>query len=797
MDVVGQAKESKVPYYSMDQKRLLLMSTGNFIYGSSQGQFEQDSAYLFACDMYSLGRLLPYNEQYSDGTPTTGSLLIEGRHIAGAKNHLATLSGTDQIRLLLDLGVYYTFKSGTDPTDIDSGYYFLEKANNLSKKLNDAQLIMAARNLLGRLFFQKGDQQKSQEYLVSVINYYQSENDKKGLARALEMQAIHLPLMDTARLRLLNQSLKLYTELKSDEKQIEVLSHIATIKFFTDWQTAIKDLEQILLLQRSSGFRHIQYTLNVLAYICEVRSEYIKGLRYSQESVDVINELQDLTLASIFYLRTATFFLRFDKRVQAVQMFEKTLRTDLQSKTQIFWYPTVWMIAQNYTLSSLQPQRTIDLLDSIGAIVPPYYIRDKISTANARARAYQMLRNHEQTKKYYKIWSEYAEVFPIQFAQAELPAGWIFMGDYYRSIGDFVTAKSCLNKAYAIKEKFGIMNSANYYFTKASLDSADGNMPAALQDFKLYKYYDDSLRKLNHVKILDQLQVEFETEKKDKNIEILTVGLKEAALKTKMTLAGAGLLLIIVGLVYSQYRSKQKSNVLLEFQKKEINDKNTILTSLLQEKEWLLKEVHHRVKNNLQTVVSLLESQSYFLEKDALYAIQDCQNRVYSMSLIHQRLYQSENVESINLSSYIADLVGYLTKVFDVGNRIQFILSIQPIKLDISQAIPIGLILNEAITNSIKYAFPRDRISCQITIALEQIDDEQIKLSIQDNGIGLPADFESIKKGSLGIKLIKGLTADMQGSCEISSSDGALIQIVFIRHNLLNEVSGNTIALQA
>ncbi len=782
---LGQAVENKVPYYNIDQKRLLLMSTGNFIFGISQGQFEIDSAYLFACKMYGLSRLLAYNEEYSDGIPTTGSLLIDAGHIDSAKKHLTSLTDIDRIKLLLDLGVFYTFKAGANSYDLDSAYYFLEQADVLTEKLPDKELNMAVRELLGRMFFQMGKQEKSQKYFESVVDHYAPLGDTKELARALEMKAIHLSFRDSSRLKLLQESLLIYEKLNYVEKQIEVLTHIVTIKFFTNWQTATVDLERILELQRKSGFKHVQYTLNVLAYLCEARAEYIKGQMLSQEVLEVINDLGDLELASVFYLRSASFFLRFDKRSQAVQLFERILKQKLDPNTQIFWYPCLMVMTESL-INSGQSERALHLIDSITAIVPPYYLRDKISMSIERAQAYAKLHMNEQAEKHFSLWRSYVETAPIQFQHAEIPHSWVSMAVYYFSIGDLVKSKLCLDKAFGFKNKFAVATSANYFRLKSSLDSADGNYLAAMEYYKLYKLFDDSSRNLRHIGLLDQLQIQFQTKEKDKDIQLLQSGIRQGIYQRNMILTGTAFLLITAILLFWQFRAKQKSNAILELQKKEINDKNTILTSLLQEKEWLLKEVHHRVKNNLQTVVSLLESQSYFLEKDALYAIQDCQNRVYSMSLIHQRLYQSENVESINLSSYIADLVGYLTKIFNVGNRIQFILSIQSIKLDVSQAIPVGLILNEAITNSIKYAFPSDRIFCQMIIELQENENDLITLSIRDNGIGLPKDVEVLKRGSLGLKLIKGLAEDLQGSCSIGSADGAFIVISFVRHHLLD-----------
>jgi two-component sensor histidine kinase len=200
------------------------------------------------------------------------------------------------------------------------------------------------------------------------------------------------------------------------------------------------------------------------------------------------------------------------------------------------------------------------------------------------------------------------------------------------------------------------------------------------------------------------------------------------------------------------------------------------LEHLLTEKEYLLKEVHHRVKNNLQIIISLLESQSTLQQQDPLFTLGSLRHRVYAMSLIHQKLYNFDNPHKLNILEYINDLVVYLQDSFDTGSHISFVLEIVPVELDVSQAIPIGLIISEAITNSVKYAFPGEGIGV-ISIKTELIDSEHLKLTISDNGIGLPGDFDSKRSRSLGIKLIRGLSADMDAKLLIESKNGTSITL--------------------
>jgi two-component sensor histidine kinase/tetratricopeptide (TPR) repeat protein len=286
---------------------------------------------------------------------------------------------------------------------------------------------------------------------------------------------------------------------------------------------------------------------------------------------------------------------------------------------------------------------------------------------------------------------------------------------------------------------------------------------------------------------ISALKAEYELSKSNARINELNLldkqrqlQLDNAALTKNVTLAGLVLLSLILGLLFNQYRIKRRNSI-------ETNKKNQSLQRLLNEKEWLLKEIHHRVKNNLQTVVSLLESQSAYLHDDALLAIQDSQNRVYAMSLIHQKLYQTDSVAAINMVTYLQDLVNYLRDSFDVKQWIKFHLEIDPIELDVSQSVPVGLILNESITNSIKYAFPFRRSDNTITIRMTQSESRQIVLFIADNGLGLPPAFDSVKNGNLGLRLMKGLTEDLGGEFIIHGEKGTVIVINFSANALLRD----------
>lgn len=177
--------------------------------------------------------------------------------------------------------------------------------------------------------------------------------------------------------------------------------------------------------------------------------------------------------------------------------------------------------------------------------------------------------------------------------------------------------------------------------------------------------------------------------------------------------------------------------------------------------------------------MSLLNSQSVYIDNEhALTAIHDSQHRVHAMSLIHQKLYGSENVSSIDASSYIRELVSYLRDSFNTKQRIRFEFNTEPLELDVSQAVPLGLILNEAITNSIKYAFPDERNGI-ISISLSNTSPNQYLLVVSDNGIGIRDNLKRKTPGSLGMSLMEGLSGDLDGKFSIENKNGTTINISF------------------
>jgi len=285
---------------------------------------------------------------------------------------------------------------------------------------------------------------------------------------------------------------------------------------------------------------------------------------------------------------------------------------------------------------------------------------------------------------------------------------------------------------------------------------ATGDYKTANKYLNSYVALNDSLINEKSVKALAELETKYESEKKAQEITELKLENQQSVNQRNIYLFVT--LIVIVGAVFLGVliRSKTKSNKLI--------------SKSLKDKELLLKEIHHRVKNNLQIISSLLSLQSRYIEdKGAKDAVNEGQNRVKSMALIHQKLYQNENLAGVEALDYIENLTSTLRSSYGVGpERVSVSYDIENLNIDVDTIIPIGLILNELISNSFKHAFPNDKEG-NISIALKRANN-QLELKVCDNGVGSKKDIS--KSDSFGIRMIRSLAMKLEATVSFNFDNG-------------------------
>jgi len=235
-----------------------------------------------------------------------------------------------------------------------------------------------------------------------------------------------------------------------------------------------------------------------------------------------------------------------------------------------------------------------------------------------------------------------------------------------------------------------------------------------------------------------------------------------------------------------ELRVKERTETLSEKNKelkKEIEKRKNAearIKASLYEKELLVKEIQHRVKNNLQVITSLLDLQNEYV-KDGTFKniLADVQNRIRSMALIHEHIFQSKNVAKIDFEEYLRELVTYLFNSYGASTEeIRLKIEIREASLNVNRAIMCGLIINELVSNSLKHAFPKRERGQRINIELYS-ESERCVLSVSDNGIGFPKDLNFRKTESLGLQLVLSLTRQLEGSLQLNRKPGTEFKIVF------------------
>ncbi len=302
----------------------------------------------------------------------------------------------------------------------------------------------------------------------------------------------------------------------------------------------------------------------------------------------------------------------------------------------------------------------------------------------------------------------------------------------------------------------------------------------ALKDFEKSFYYyklsdsiDYELTNKEKNAQLAELQVQYETEKKDKEIALQNIALVKGSAQRNLLIAGISGLIIISLIIYRALARKKRSNRLLTEQKYLVEKRE-------KEKALLLRELHHRVKNNFQIVSSLLNLQYYDTEDlKAAQAIKSGQARVEAMSMIHRELYQSENITSIEMGDYVKHMIENTAYSFQYeSDQIDVLVDVDSKSLSVRYAIPLGIIVNELVTNSFKHAFQsvnRPMLSVSIKINEEK---GTVSIVVFDNGPGIP-DPAHISKSSFGMELIRDLVKQLKGILSIDSQAGAKFSIDF------------------
>jgi two-component sensor histidine kinase len=781
----GQIKHSKYNY-DIKESRLLVKITGVYLYSVSQGTIDIDSAMVLACNANKVPLSLSYDEGYNDGSDFPKVKMIIGDNINVAVKTLVKLKNTEKVYLLLHIGGHYLFKPGNKKEDLQNAFVYINQAVQLSNKLGIPKWKQQSNILLGKYYFQAGNISQSQTTFSMVTKNCRKLNNKKDLADALENQGTLLLDNNPDKEKILNEAMHLYKETGDKIKEYETLTKILTVHFWNgNLALAKKESIQAYNFLKKIGFKHTHYNAATISYINLVLKNQKEALLYAIDAVKTMETTQDMAVADNLYMRLGNVYYSMGNIEDAIPLFKKSIKIGQKNKNTQSWYVS-FVTCLDAMVEIGKHQEAIDYLKTETLQYPPNTLFEKMLISDISAKCYNQLGNKQLAEKNYMITVKYMQQLIDAKTAYNFAVIYSDISLFYANLNNGNKAKFYADIALNIDRKYKIkFNHPNLDLSLFKIDSLSGNYLSAIGHYRKFKKSNDSIENNSKRKEIEELRFKYETVKKEINIKTLQTQtnlqknqLEKSKLLINLSAGSLLLLTIIIGLLYNLYRVKQKNNDKLEIKEKEISLKNSHLQHLLDEKEWLMKEIHHRVKNNLQTVISLLNSQSAYIDNDmALSSIKSSQHRIHSMSLIHQKLYMSENVSTINMTVYVKELVEYLKDSFNVRQRISFKIKIEQLELDVVQAVPLGLIINEAVTNSIKHACPNDQNGI-IAISLVSTNEKQYLLTIQDNGIGISTEYKD-KKKSFGMSLIKGLTDDLEGTFSIENNNGTLLKISF------------------
>jgi len=351
------------------------------------------------------------------------------------------------------------------------------------------------------------------------------------------------------------------------------------------------------------------------------------------------------------------------------------------------------------------------------------------------------------------------------------------VGEAYLDMGDYSKAETSFLEGLQLANELEANDYRMSFNQELSLLHAKQNNFAQAYDFQgAYMNIKDTLINIQNAEKLTELQIQYNTTEKQQRIEQLNLEKELNAEKYDQEIYMRNLLitlvafvLIIFAFVLKKERSLQKANKLLSEQK-------AIVEQREKEKELLAREMHHRVKNNLQLTSSLLKLQSRNLkDEDAISALKEARSRIQTISIIHQKLYEFEDLSEINLAVYLPELCDSIFASNQISTqKIRLTHQIGNILVSIDSAISIGLFINEALLNSIKHAFPSQSEGLISIVVMKE--DSSILMKVMDDGIGMKdcnyADF-----GSFGFQLLRSFATKLNSTIQLEGNNGTAIQI--------------------
>jgi two-component sensor histidine kinase len=715
--------------------------------------------------------------------PNRNGLKIENQ------NNIKSDSG--KINSLLNLASVFVNKKGEDPGDLNKAITYGQQALQLSQQNKSVYQEIEAYTILSQCYREKKNNEVGKKFAELAVRLLPDHAKNVQAADAFAELSTYYDPEDqdglVIKLNYYTRSVRILRKVAPGTKKLaDALKFLGDLKNTQyDIDGAVSLLKESIALYQSLGIKQLQDVYDLLGDALTSSGNTVEGLSYQLRALKMAERFRDTTgMISTIYYRLAFAYNAINQDNHTVECMEKARDYALKNHNVHDWILISANLATTYNKLKKYQQAVKICQETLLKCPENEYQQKSVLITNLLYVAVAT-RDLVKAEPYYRRLKDITENHNIHLNTID--AAMIEYLITIRQYGDArLLVKRYIDLTNVTKTVISKQKIEHYQF---QLDSAAGNYLAAINHLNKSHQFKDSLLSRTYNKQIARMQMTFDLQKKDqdiafkaKHINLLTrqnqlqkVTLRNQGMIRNLFIASVILLVLLLGLGYNRYKIKQNANDDLQEQQEEINTQNESLRQLLDERDWLLKEVHHRVKNNLQIVISLLNSQSYYLKDQAMLdVLKESQHRIRSISLVHQKLYQGHDLSGIDMFNYIHELVQYLQDSFNTQGRIAFLMDIEHVTIDVSQAVPIGLILNEAITNSIKYAF-QDVADAQIKILLKVSINEQMEICIADNGCGLPMGFNPQKLTSLGMSLMKGLSRQIGATLDFNSQNGLCI----------------------
>ncbi|MGB5822323.1 MAG: histidine kinase dimerization/phosphoacceptor domain -containing protein [Saonia sp.] len=503
-----------------------------------------------------------------------------------------------------------------------------------------------------------------------------------------------------------------------------------------------------------------------LGYVFERKGELGIAADYALESLRLGERLQDKKAIALAYSDLSNLFWKQSKFEKGLEYGLKSLKIFEERGINDLDYDfTLYVVGNNY-LELKDYRAALHYYEHSIVIGERYGFYNNLSDVYiSLVDLYAYLNDFEKAGEAGAKAVKYAELLDNNFM---LMRSWLSIGKFQNLQGKYISATESLQKSITIAtDDFGDeFYLSQAYETLGKALAGSHNYKEAYEAFAKYDELKDRIFTSEADQRISLLQTEFEVAQKEGTIALQEIQIKKQRTRQTLMIIIGVLLLLSIALFYNTVRVNKRKNKLLQQQN--------------EEKEFLLKEIHHRVKNNLEIVSSLLSLQaSEIKDLGVMEVMKESQHRVHSMGMIHQKLYQGKSLASVEMKDYFINLGNYIVSAFGQEERIRIQVNMEKLELDVDVAIPIGLIVNELLTNALKYAFPGNKEG-QITIGLTNTL-SHLLLEVSDNGIGMIR--ENGKQGTgFGTQLVRLLTQQLDGKMILNVNQGTSVSFKFQLH---------------